>query len=413
MEKVVLVKTFQQEKKQEVEADIEELTGLITTAGGVVVDVFTQKKDQLSPSYYIGKGKAEEIAQKHGKSADLVVFDNELKPVQLRNLEKLMEVRVIDRTQLILDIFAQRAHTREGILQVEYAQLNYALPRLTGLGVEMSRLGGGIGTRGPGESKLETDRRKIRKRIQHIKGDIEKIRAGRARQRERRKAVPVPQVALVGYTNVGKTMLLNRLTDAGMLSENKLFATLDPKIKQFTLPSGYKILFSDTVGFIKNLPTHLVAAFRATLEEVKDADVIVHLIDAGSPHREKQKEVVYGILADIGALEGKKVIEVYNKVDTVSEDERKLLRHRAKGIYISAKTGENVDAMVKAVSDAVDSGFELVEALIPMKSAGAAAMFYEEGIVLKREDREDGIYIKARCLPKTFEKYKKIISEVK
>ena len=197
---------------------------------------------------------------------------------------------MIDRTQLILDIFAARAHTSEGKLQVEYAQLNYMLPRLTGHGVSMSRLGGGIGTKGPGETKLETDIRKIRKRLQKIKEDLEKVKDGRERQRERRKSVPVPQIALVGYTNVGKTMFLNSMTNAGQLSEDKLFATLDPKIRQYRLPAGYRVLFSDTVGFIKNLPTQLVAAFRATLEEVRDADIILHIMDASDPEAENHRK---------------------------------------------------------------------------------------------------------------------------
>ncbi|HRU39878.1 MAG TPA: GTPase HflX, partial [Candidatus Goldiibacteriota bacterium] len=265
MEKALIVKVYNRENESELASAVDEMKGLIMTAGGEVAGVVMQKKSFISPAFYIGRGKAIEIAGEYGGKIDLAVFDTELKPVQVKNLEDTIGIRVIDRTQLILDIFSRRAHTSEGKLQVEHAQLSYLLPRLTGRGADLMQQTGGIGTRGPGETKLEVDRRRIKQRLQRIKDELEAVRAGRLRQRERRKSVPVPLVAIVGYTNAGKTMLLNRLTGAGMLSEDMLFATLDPKIKRFRLPSGYSVLFSDTVGFIRDLPTHLVAAFRATL----------------------------------------------------------------------------------------------------------------------------------------------------
>jgi len=313
MEKALLIKVISgQESPAETESSLSEMKGLIDTAGGTVSAVEIVRQKEITPSYFIGSGKASELAEKYRETVDLAVIDANLKPVQVRNLEKLLETRVVDRTQLILDIFASRAHTAEGKLQVEYAQLNYLLPRLTGRGVSMSRLGGGIGTRGPGETKLEVDTRRIKTRIQKIKADLAAVKRNRDYQRARRKAIPVPQAALVGYTNVGKTMFLNMMTGAGKLSEDKLFATLDPKIKSYILPSGYKMLFSDTVGFIKNLPPQLVSAFSATLEEVRDADIIIHMMDASDPEVASRRETVYGILESIGALEGKKIIEVFN-----------------------------------------------------------------------------------------------------
>lgn len=404
MEKVIIVKAYDEESRAEVDSDIEELTGLIETAGGAVEAVELQKKNGINPAYYIGKGKAHEIAEKYKETADLIVFDSELKPAQARNLEELTGKRVIDRTQVILDIFAGRAHTAEGKLQVEYAQLNYILPRLSGKGSEMSRLGGGIGTRGPGESKLESDRRKIRERLSRIKVDLEKVRAVRGRQRERRRAVPVPLAAIVGYTNAGKTMLLNRLTGAGKLSEDKLFATLDPTIRHYRLPGGCGVLFSDTVGFIKKLPTHLVAAFRATLEEVKEADIIIHLIDGSEPGVEVRKDTVYGILKDIGAYEDREIIEAYNKCDAPG--------FKAGGILsVSAKTGEGIGRLLEEIEKIAEKSMVTKTVKIPREDIGLLSVFYDEGVVIKRKDTKNGVEAVVKCHAKTYERFKKYSSK--
>ncbi len=410
MEKVLIVKVHGREAKEQLESDLAEMKGLISTAGGTVEDIVMQKKDAMTPAFHIGKGKAEEIAGAYKDRVNLVVFDAELKPIQVKNLEDILDTRVIDRTQLILDIFSQRARTNEGKLQVEHAQLSYLLPRLTGRGADLMQQTGGIGTRGPGETRLEVDRRKIRLRLQKIKKELDSVRMIREQQRDRRKTVPVPLVAIAGYTNAGKTMLLNRLTGAAQLSEDKLFATLDPIIKRFTLPGGYKILFSDTVGFIKKLPTQLIAAFRATLEEVKEADIILHVMDLSEAGWEQRREVVTGILKEIGAYENKEILEVFNKTDLVGEDEKKLVISRKDGQYISAKTGDGFDRLLRKIEETVSKDFLELEIKIEPDDSGLAGIFYEEGIVLKREDRDDGIYLKVKCMQKTLEKFKKALA---
>ncbi|PKL91563.1 MAG: GTPase HflX [Candidatus Goldiibacteriota bacterium HGW-Goldbacteria-1] len=410
-ERVLLVKAAEPQQYSAIESDIEEMKGLISAANGTVIDTVIVKRPVISPAFYIGGGKAEEIALNYKDTVDLIVFDGQLKPVQVRNLEKITEKRVIDRTQLILDIFAARAQTSEGKLQVEFAQLNYLLPRLTGHGVSMSRLGGGIGTKGPGETKLETDIRKIRGRIQKIKESLESVKDSRERQRERRRSVPVPQIALVGYTNAGKTMFLNSMTNAGKLSEDKLFATLDPKVKQFRLPAGYRVLFSDTVGFIKNLPTQLVSAFRATLEEVRDADIILHIIDAGDADAVKHKETVNSILREIGAFEGKKIIEVWNKCDLLDGERRKFITSRSSDIYISAKTGEGIERLLAEIEKLVSEDYISAEIDIPHKAAGLAAIFYDEAVVLSRVNTDETLKLKVKCTKRTMERYKKSIQE--
>jgi GTP-binding protein HflX len=413
MEKVLLIKTYYHEDIREVNQDIDEMKGLIATANGEVVDVIVQRKRDISPANYIGLGKAEEIAEKYKETIDVVVLDADLKPVQVRNLEDTIGKRIVDRTQLILDIFAARARTGEGKLQVEYAQLNYLLPRISGHGEEMMQQTGGIGARGPGETKLESDKRKINKRIQKIKKELEEVRVKRDLQRERRRSLPVPQIAIVGYTNAGKTQLLNSLTKAGMLSEDKLFATLDPTIRQYMLPNRYKVLFSDTVGFIKNLPTHLVAAFRATLEEVKQADIIIHLIDASVDGFEARRQVVYGILNELGAYEGKLIIEVYNKIDLLTYSKREKFERENKGIFISAKTGEGIDALLKELEKAVETDFVEKKIKVPSGAGKIMQVFYDEGVVVSREDKGDGVYLTVRCMQKTLDKYKKMLKEEK
>jgi len=294
--------------------------------------------------------------------ADAVIFDQDLTPTQQRNLEKALEVKIIDRTQLILDIFALRARTREGRLQVELAQLNYLLPRLTGRGVEMSRLGGGIGTRGPGETQLETDRRRIARRIKKINEELEGVRAGRAVHRRQRSAVPLPVLSLVGYTNAGKSTLFNRLTSAGVLADAKMFATLDPTVRALTLPSRRRVLLGDTVGFIRNLPTTLVKAFRATLEEVAEATLILHVVDVVSPQAVAQTARVFEVLAEIGAAEAPQIM-VLNKIDRLPPAEAQIetLRRRLLGdaehqgetraVGVSALTGEGIDTLLRLIDE--------------------------------------------------------------
>jgi len=299
---------------------IEELKALTKTAKGHVLATLTQKREKIHPATYIGKGKVEELINlAKDLEADVVIFNDELSPSQNRNLSKLLNARVIDRTQLILDIFAQRAQSREGKLQVELAQLEYLLPRLTGIGTELSRLGGGIGTRGPGETKLETDRRHIHRRIDEIKSQLKMVAEHRERYRERRKKNQVFQVALVGYTNAGKSTLFNRLSTADSYEEDLLFATLDPLTKRVTLPSGYTILLTDTVGFIQDLPTTLVAAFRSTLEEVREADLILHVVDSSNPDYYSHEKTVYQLLDEL-KVTNVPIVTVYNKQDVAHPD---------------------------------------------------------------------------------------------
>jgi GTPase len=337
---------------------IDELATLAISAGGSVVDRLLQHRIRPDAATLIGSGKVEELAAR-AKSLDAqtIIFDNELTPTQQRNLEKALGVKVLDRTQLILDIFARRARTREGQLQVELAQLSYLLPRLTGRGVQMSRLGGGIGTRGPGETQLETDRRKIQKKIKLIERDLDNVKAGRGIQRRQRQSVPLATIALVGYTNAGKSTLFNRLTGAEVIADARMFATLDPTVRHILLPSNRKVLLSDTVGFIRNLPTTLVKAFRATLEEVREAELLLHVVDASSGNAPAHYAHVNKVLEEIESGETPRIL-VMNKADALPEAQDLSAPALAGRIFgdaslpaavVSARTGEGVDGLLRLI----------------------------------------------------------------
>jgi GTP-binding protein HflX len=337
------------------EHSLEELAGLAEAAGALVVLRMLQERPTPDPATFIGRGKLDELAAACSRVfADVVIFDNELSPAQLRQIEEKVGRKVIDRTQLILDIFARRARTREGKWQVELAQLKYLLPRLVGAGTALSRLGGGIGTRGPGETKLETDRRRIRDRIHAITTEIDGVRRRRRHARGRRRKASVPLVALVGYTNAGKTTLFNLLTRESAEASNALFVTLDPLVRQVNLPDSRRLLVSDTVGFIDRLPHTLVAAFRATLEQVAEADLIVHVIDAASPDRERHIEAVRKVLEEVDAT-GVRRLEVYNKCDLLDDaDEQRLRRSHPDALFISALNGSGRQTVIDGITAALE-----------------------------------------------------------
>jgi GTP-binding protein HflX len=377
-------------------ASLAEFEELARSAGAEVAATLVQRRARPDAASLVGQGKLDEIAGVAASTnADVVLFDHDLTPSQLRNLEAKLPCRVIDRTQLILDIFARHARTREGQLQVELAQLEYQLPRLAGRGRAMSQLGGGIGTRGPGETQLETDRRKINLRIDHVKEQLESVRRIRRQQRQRREAVPVPVVALVGYTNAGKSTLFNALTQAEVLESSRMFATLDPKLKQLQLPSRRKILLSDTVGFIRNLPHTLVTSFRATLEEVERAEVLLHVRDASSAMMDEQKEQVEKVLGELD-VQGKPVIEVLNKIDLVPDEERARLACGG-AIPVSGLTKIGLDRLLAAIDEAlvVDP---LVEARFRVpQSEGAALAALEAGAVVSEKSFAGNlVYLTAR-----------------
>ena len=373
------------------DASLAEFEELARSAGAEIAATIVQRRPKPDAATLVGAGKIEEIEGVVASSAaQIVLFDHDLTPSQMRNLEAKLGCRVIDRTQLILDIFARHARTREGQLQVELAQLEYQLPRLAGKGKSMSQLGGGIGTRGPGETKLETDRRKINLRIDHVKEQLESVRRIRRQQRQRREAVPVPVVALVGYTNAGKSTLFNALTSAGVLESSRMFATLDPKLKGLQLPSRRKILLSDTVGFIRNLPHTLVTSFRATLEEVERAEVLVHVRDASSAMGDEQKTQVEKVLGELDVAR-KPVVEVLNKVDLLAPAERALLPVGPERVAVSGLTGAGLEELLQAIDRAlvvdplVESDFRMPQ------SEGAALAHLEAGAIVSGKKFEGNL----------------------
>ncbi|PPA87092.1 GTPase HflX [Brevibacillus laterosporus] len=377
-----------QRDEERMRLSMEELGELARTAGVEVLEVITQNRDRVDSAWYLGTGKIQEIAELAvSLDVDVVIFNDELSSSQNRNLEALFECRVIDRTQLILDIFASRANSREGKIQVELAQYSYLLPRLAGQGNQMSRLGGGIGTRGPGETKLETDRRHIRRRISELKQQLDDIVRTRQLHRERRKKNHVYQIALVGYTNAGKSTLLNNLTKADTLQEDKLFATLDPTTRQLTLPSGKEVLLTDTVGFIQDLPTALIAAFRSTLEGVQEADLILHVVDCSHPDFEVHMEVVDKVLKDLEAESIPRLV-VYNKADLLDSD--KYLPHLEDSIQISALSEQDLQRLLNRIEGIVLTGYESVELIIPMERGDVISMMHRAGLEMEQEFSEDG-----------------------
>ncbi len=377
---------------------LEELDSLAETAGVEVVGTVVQKRDRPDPVYFVGKGKAHEIRQIKGDSgADVLLVDGNLSPSQQRNLEDAANIGVLDRSALILDIFAQRAQSGEGKIQVELAQLTYLLPRLTGKGTELSRLGGGIGTRGPGETKLEVDRTRLRQRVRLLRKEVEQIGKRRAIGRRHRQEAGLPTVALVGYTNAGKSTLLNALSGAGVFVENLLFATLDPTIRRAALPDGREFLLTDTVGFIRSLPHQLVAAFKATLEEVVEADVLVHVIDAGHPQMLDQIEAARRVLAELGCAE-KPTIMAFNKLDLVQDRRRlqDLLDREERAVAISARTGEGLDSLLRLIGERLEQHLVPVELTLPWTAQDLLSEVHQRGRVLSEDFQEGGVALTAR-----------------
>jgi GTP-binding protein HflX len=366
-----------------------ELQRLSHTAGATVVASTEQEVRSIEPATYIGKGKIEEIRRMiSDHQAESVIFDEDLSPTQNKNLEEQLAVKVIDRTGLILDIFAQHAKSKEGKLQVELAQYSYLMPRLVGQWGHFGKLGGGIGTRGPGETQLEVDRRRAREKITRIRRALEKVEQSRHLHRRKREGVPVPTVAMVGYTNAGKSSLLNALSGADVLEEDMLFATLDPTVRRFTLPSGRHILLSDTVGFIRKLPHQLVEAFKATFEEVRAADLLLHVIDMSSPVCQQQVEVVRSVLRELG-LDQKPLIEVHNKVDLLGPSVQD-----GPGIRVSARHGIGLKKLVCAIEDKLSEDFKMLRLRIPYAESGRLNWLYRVGEVKSRKDLGDGIHLK-------------------
>lgn len=383
---------------EDIDASLDELEELARTAGAVVCGRIVQKMERPNTSTYLGKGKLAELAELVLETeADGVICDDELTPAQMAGMADAIDGKVMDRTLLILDIFAAHATTREGSIQVELAQLRYRATRLTGLGRQLSRLGGGIGTRGPGEKKLEIDRRRIRERISILKSDLEDIKQHRDLSRSRRQKNSMPVISIVGYTNAGKSTLFNRLTDAGVLQEDMLFATLDPVTRNLVLANGQEVLLTDTVGFIHKLPHHLVEAFKSTLEEARYADMIIHMVDASHPKCDMHMQVVYETLQSL-KVGDKKIITVFNKIDLLDSDReiQELRDLRADvTVHASMKDGRGVDGLLKAIETILQERNLLIERVFRYDQAGSIAVIRKYGQLLEERYQEDGIYVRA------------------
>ena len=394
VEKVILF-AVDSDNGDDVEASLDELEELVKTAGAVVVDRLIQNREKIENATYLGTGKLEELKELvRENDATGVVCDDELSPVQLKNIELVLGTKVMDRTMVILDIFATRATTKEGKIQVELAQLKYRSSRLTGTGISLSRLGGGIGTRGPGETKLEVDRRVIRSRIAQLSRELEDVKQHRETMRKQRMESNIPIVSIVGYTNAGKSTLLNQLTFAGVLEEDKLFATLDPTSRNYRLEDGQEIILTDTVGFIRKLPHHLINAFRSTLEEAKYADIILHVVDVSNPYADSQILTVYETLNNLGIVD-KPIITLFNKIDKL--DEIPVIKDfkADKVINISAKKQIGFDKLSTELSDIIKNSRRYIEEIISYQDAGILNKIRANGTLISEEYREDGIYVKA------------------
>jgi GTP-binding protein HflX len=407
LERVVLIGVWTEGTQAEAENSLRELSRLAETAGSEVLDGMIQRRGKVDPATYVGSGKANELAGiVAGLEADTVICDGELSPSQLRRLESVVKVKVIDRTALILDIFAQHARSREGKAQVELAQLQYLLPRLRGWGESLSRQaggrvagGGGIGTRGPGETKIETDRRRIHTRISRLRRDLASMSVGREVQRARRKRNAVPAVVIAGYTNAGKSSLLNALTGAGVLVQDALFATLDPTVRRAKTASGREYTLTDTVGFVRHLPHQLVAAFRSTLEESGDADLILHIVDGSDADPKAQIAAVREVLGEIDAADVPELI-VINKADAADPLELEALRLRERGsVVVSARTGEGLDKLMAAIEDALPDPAATVDVVVPYSRGDLIARVHAEGEVLRSEHLPEGTVLQARVPP--------------
>jgi len=404
MNRAVLV-VIDPDDRHEADANAEELELLCDSARVQVVDEMRVHRTEPHPKFYLGRGQADEVFLRVQESgADVVVFGEDLSPSQQRSLEDIASVRVVDRSQLILDIFAQRARSSEGKLQVELAQLQYLLPRLSGRGTEMSRLGGtsagGVATRGPGETKLETDRRRVRKRISVLKDELEEVAKHRAVQNKARRQLMIPSAALVGYTSAGKSTLLNLLAGSEVETHAKLFATLDPTTRRVELDEGHAIILSDTVGFIRKLPHHLIAAFRATLEEVIEADFLIHVVDACHHFSNEQRASVIQVLDELGAR-NKPTITVFNKSDLIGNqyELRRLVAETPNSCYMSALTGEGKEYLVRLINQTVAKLMRRVEAMLPYERGDLLALLHERGRVFAVDYRSEGVYVEAELSP--------------
>lgn len=396
-----------------VEESLEELAFLTSSANAEVTCQTTQRRERIDPACFIGRGKASEIKNLCAEQEiTTVIFDDDLSPAQQRNLEEIIKCKVIDRTRLILDIFASRARTREGKLQVELAQLTYLLPRLTGKGVTLAQQVGGIGVRGPGEKKLEYDRRKVEERISKLQKEINKVSEHREQQRQRRQRVPLPIIAIVGYTNSGKTTLLNTLTSSHVFVEDKLFSTLDPTIRGLILPNKEKVLLVDTVGFIHKLPHQLVAAFRATLEEVTSSDLLLHIVDTSHPEFKKQIVAVEKVLQELDAL-GKPMITIFNKMDLIKNKPLlpRLKRKYKDSINISAKKGWGLDRLYDRIIEHFGKDRSTIELVIPQARSDLVNLVYEKGTVLSRKYNGKDILLQAQLDQKTVQRLKEFIKK--
>ena len=377
------------------EQSLNELEELADTAGALCVGRILQKREQMHPATYLGRGKTEELKDLIWETrADGIICDDELSPSQIGNLRDELDVKIMDRTLLILDIFAARASTSEGKIQVERAQLRYRQSRLTGLGTSLSRLGGGIGTRGPGEKKLEMDRRLIKGRISQLAKELKEVKRHRQLTRESRAKSRIPVIAIVGYTNAGKSTLLNHLTGAGILAEDKLFATLDPTTRNLKLPGGQEVLLTDTVGFIRKLPHHLIEAFKSTLEEAKYADLLLHVVDASNPQMDQQMHVVYETLRELEASD-KPVITAFNKKDRFEGEYAPRDFQAERTAFISAKTGEGVEELLSCVEDVLREQKVEIEQIYPYSDAGKIQLIRKYGELEKEEYTQEGIYVRA------------------